>query len=990
MALANTLSVLLNFKTDLSGLEKFTSTLTRRLQQVQELNSKIVNGAAAVNGALQAAAGFLAVGQLQAYTREAVEARTAQGKLAQALRQQGQDSSGYRRELEANASALQQTTGIQDELIVGVQRQLVFAKAQRADMAELTALTLDFAAAKETDVVSAAKAVGRALQGEGDELKRYGVEVSLTGDKVQALKDGLGKFKGQAATAFAALPEGMRNFQVASAEAKQSAGEAVISLSSPFLGGLADGLRTITGRLDDVTARGSAVRQIFEAVSSTLGSIVGANLDKIMLLVGGLLALKAGGYLLNQVLVTTASLFLAITGQSLPATIAGIQSLSKEVGILRALSVGGWVGGLAVGLAGLAVFAAGAVAINAIESASLARLAAENQVRQAAADQTKEFTEQLRLIRSITDARNTAAGIEAALTKAVAERDALEARKKQASGQSLFMASRIFGPAEGRRLDDLNKQVFDLAQRYRLAVDQEFVAGQIKKNGGATAVDTAKLTPEQIAARDELAERRALFELETQIREAEIDGNIELQERLIAERDLVTSLKDLGQEGYELAINRINLQAEERKKKRDEEAKDKADEKSKEAKVKAAAAAQLSAAAQERALAADLARLQREIAAVESNRFITNEEKQRRILPLLQEENDKLAARLLQLDELIAKEPDPAKRLDLLRARDDVTDRQASTQTQITEATPITPQQGALQGAVGFLDGIGTSAQNAADSVTNILNSALKGTSDILYGLATGSMSFREAWGAAVVQVGQQFAQMASDMVAKMIWKATVERALTALGLTTHVAAEGAKTSATLAGGAIRLGVAIKEGLAAVYSGAVGAFKAMASIPFVGPILGAAAMAAAVVGGISLISKIGGHEQGGVVRGGKQLTWINEAGTESVLNARATYALGEDFINLANAGNFAALADELGALPGSVAATLPAAAAASSAAPSSVLSPQSSGQQPGGFHGKIFLVMDESTLPNLLANEQGEKIVIRHAGRNRRALGMET
>jgi hypothetical protein len=84
----------------------------------------------------------------------------------------------------------------------------------------------------------------------------------------------------------------------------------------------------------------------------------------------------------------------------------------------------------------------------------------------------------------------------------------------------------------------------------------------------------------------------------------------------------------------------------------------------------------------------------------------------------------------------------------------------------------------------------------------------------------------------------------------------------TAVGF--HVAGEATKTGATLMGGALRIAVTIKEALASVYNAAAGAMSAMASIPYVGPFLAIAAMAAIIGVGIGLVGKIGkGFAQGG-------------------------------------------------------------------------------------------------------------------------------
>lgn len=65
---------------------------------------------------------------------------------------------------------------------------------------------------------------------------------------------------------------------------------------------------------------------------------------------------------------------------------------------------------------------------------------------------------------------------------------------------------------------------------------------------------------------------------------------------------------------------------------------------------------------------------------------------------------------------------------------------------------------------------------------------------------------------------------------------------------------------------------------------------------------GIAVVVGLVAIGAILAATMGAFETGGVVRGGKQPIIVNEKGTESVLNARATAMLGEDTINRLNAG----------------------------------------------------------------------------------------
>lgn len=82
------------------------------------------------------------------------------------------------------------------------------------------------------------------------------------------------------------------------------------------------------------------------------------------------------------------------------------------------------------------------------------------------------------------------------------------------------------------------------------------------------------------------------------------------------------------------------------------------------------------------------------------------------------------------------------------------------------------------------------------------------------------------------------------------------------------IAGEAAKTGATLLGAAMRLPIIIAESIAYVFQAAVGAMSALASIPFIGPVLAVAAAGAMIAGGMKLVSNIGGFNEGGFTPGG--------------------------------------------------------------------------------------------------------------------------
>lgn len=219
-------------------------------------------------------------------------------------------------------------------------------------------------------------------------------------------------------------------------------------------------------------------------------------------------------------------------------------------------------------------------------------------------------------------------------------------------------------------------------------------------------------------------------------------------------------------------------------------------------------------------------------------------------------------------------------------------------------------------GAVnGFRENLGTAAESAAAVVSGTLNSALRSTGDILYNLATGSMNFRDAWKAATLEVGKAFASLAAEMVAKMIWRATVERTLTALGLTTLLTAEGAKTAATITAETARTGVVVGAaatntaavtGEAATIAGATGIAGVFRSIMELGPIAGPVVFGTAIAGMLALINSVANFADGGLVRGPGTGTSdsipARLSNGEFVVRAAAVNRYGHDFFAAANAG----------------------------------------------------------------------------------------
>ena len=125
-----------------------------------------------------------------------------------------------------------------------------------------------------------------------------------------------------------------------------------------------------------------------------------------------------------------------------------------------------------------------------------------------------------------------------------------------------------------------------------------------------------------------------------------------------------------------------------------------------------------------------------------------------------------------------------------------------------------------------------------------------------------------------------------------------------ALMLGFHIAAEAGKTAATVVGTAIRIPLVLGEVLAHIALGAIEAFSAVASIPYVGPFLGIALIGTVLALGAQLIAK--GFADGGMVRGPGSGTSDSIATRlsdgEHVTRAASVSRLGERFMAGINAG----------------------------------------------------------------------------------------
>lgn len=297
--------------------------------------------------------------------------------------------------------------------------------------------------------------------------------------------------------------------------------------------------------------------------------------------------------------------------------------------------------------------------------------------------------------------------------------------------------------------------------------------------------------------------------------------------------------------------------------------------------------------------------------------------------------------------------PEQLKLLDEKRKRDagagavaDQGGENAIAQAKSETSSYLTTFTGQLQQSMALLQ---SGFVTAAQAITGVMGTAISSVSEQMVGLINGTTTWRDALTSVGLAIEQSLVKAFADMAAQWLIQHTIMAAVSdafrAGEITGHIVMEEAKTGATATGegvrtgvtlghslvrraihlaetiyhgiqvairtaahiggellktattivhAGIRIGVILAESIASVIQGAVEAFSAMASIPYVGPFLGAAAMAAALAGGFALVKGISkGFEGGGYTGDGasSQPAGIVHAG-EWVVPADRTREIG--------------------------------------------------------------------------------------------------
>lgn len=297
-------------KTSSKNTSFFTQTMA---SMTGFLASNIVTGAFnMVKNAVSALTGELIEGAEAAIAEE-----NALSKLSNALLLSGNYSEAAAADLQDFASSMESLTGAQDDAIASSMSLLATINRLDAEgIKQAEKAILDFSAATGTDLNTATRMVSKALEGNTDSFRKYGIELTETKDKTKALEVVTGEL-------------GARFSGAAAGQAKT-------------FGGVITNLQNSIGNLFEELATNVTKNEVVKAMLSELATIVG-ELTKAFKdsapaikegLANALLFVADAGIVVVQVLKTLwAGLETLYTGSLL--VVDSLQKVGASLGLLE-------------------------------------------------------------------------------------------------------------------------------------------------------------------------------------------------------------------------------------------------------------------------------------------------------------------------------------------------------------------------------------------------------------------------------------------------------------------------------------------------------------------------------------------------------------------------------------------------------------------------------------------------------------------------------
>jgi len=303
-------------KLAVSGASALANHFRQSSQAMDRFNKQIQNGTAALASWSQIGAAFLSAQAFSRFFRAAQESSVAVSQLGRALVSTGQSAGATTGEFVEQAQALQRLTGVADETVLAVQRTLIQFGAQADVVKELTPLVLDLASAMGTDAVTAAKQVGRALDGEEIKLDRINIRAKNTADLMRQMRAAFG---GQAAAEFGARG-GLARLAVSIGELEEAIGRFAQAGSDRFFQRLADGIDAAAEATDRFREGNPELFRFASTVGGAAGKLIADNLGLIAIglaAMGTVIAGFAGAKLVRLLVDPLRAFFVLLTGTSI-------------------------------------------------------------------------------------------------------------------------------------------------------------------------------------------------------------------------------------------------------------------------------------------------------------------------------------------------------------------------------------------------------------------------------------------------------------------------------------------------------------------------------------------------------------------------------------------------------------------------------------------------------------------------------------------------
>lgn len=218
------------FDAKIKDADRQIGTLKKDMQKHSADMTSSLKGVASAMGLAFGAA--TVINFLKQSVEAYAEQEAALKKLEVAL---GRNASG----LAQYASELQKSTAFGDETIIKGMAMLAMFTKNEDEIKKLTKATLDFAAAKEMDLVSAADLVAKTIGSEVNALGRYGIQVDGAVGSTERLNktlEGLTKlFAGQAAAQLDTTSGKLKNMQNRIGDVSEAIGEKLIPMLTALL-----------------------------------------------------------------------------------------------------------------------------------------------------------------------------------------------------------------------------------------------------------------------------------------------------------------------------------------------------------------------------------------------------------------------------------------------------------------------------------------------------------------------------------------------------------------------------------------------------------------------------------------------------------------------------------------------------------------------------------------------------------------------------------